>query len=222
MKDSYSPGQDPEIASVRSGEVHEDATHMGFFGAAAAGGGKQYRVLGRYKTLMVCIHTEIGLGILSLPSVCETLGLIPGLIAILGIGLLATYTAYLYLQFWRQHRHIDNVADLLRVLGGKPWGIVGSIGWIVNLTLTCASASLTMSVAFNTLSGHSVCTVGFVGIAVLICYVLSLPRSMNFVAYFSGTFSLLGEMVSHDEDHYLPHIVPITLITIIHIILVPV
>lgn len=187
MKLAYEATQDPETASVRSGDVQQgDATSAGFFGAAAAGGGKQYRVLGRYKTFMVCIHTEIGLGILSLPSVCKTLGLIPGLIAILGIGLLATYTAILYLQFWRKHQQIDNVADLMRVLGGKPWGIVGSIGWIVNLTLTCASTSLTISVAFNTLSGHTMCTVAFVGFAVLICYVLTIPRSMNFVAMYSG------------------------------------
>jgi amino acid permease len=119
-------------------------------------------VLGRYEAVMVLIHTEIGLGILSLPSVCETLGLIPALIAILGIELLATYTAYLFLQFWRKHQDVDNVADLLRVLGGKPWGIIGSVAWILNITLTCASASLTTSVAFNTLSGHSMCTVAFV------------------------------------------------------------
>lgn len=186
MKESYVSGADPESASVRSGDVQNDATQVGFFGAAAAAGGKQYRVLGRWKTLMVFIHTEIGLGILSLPSVCKTLGLIPGLITILGIGLVATYTAYIYLNFWRAHQQIDNVADLMRVLGGNAWGIVGSIGWIVNLTLTCSSASLTMSVAFNTLSGHSMCTVAFAGFAVLICFVLTIPRSMNFVSYFSG------------------------------------
>ena len=134
---------------------------------------KQYRVLGRYKAPMVMIHTEIGLRLLSLPSVYETLGLIPALIAIHGIGLLATYTAYLFLQFWRKHQDIDHVAGLLRVLGGKPWGIIGSVIWVLNMTLTCASASLTTCVAFSTLSGHSMCTVTFVGFAVLICHALT-------------------------------------------------
>ncbi|KAK3633143.1 hypothetical protein LTR56_015919 [Elasticomyces elasticus] len=167
-----------------------DATEMGAFGQAAAAGGKQYRVLGRWKAGFVFIHTEVGIGILSLPSVLKTLGLIPGLIAILGIGLLATYTAYVYLQFWRKHRHIDNVVDALRVLGGKPLAIVGGVALIINLSFACASSVLTMSIALNTLTGHSMCTVAFVGFAALVCYILCMPRSMNFVSYFSAPATL--------------------------------
>jgi hypothetical protein len=111
MKDTYHQDGDLENSSVLSGEV--SAAHLGAFGAAAAAGGKEYRVLGRWKAGLVFIHTEVGLGILSLPSVVETLGLIPGIIAIIGIGLVATYTAYVYLLFWRRYKHIDNVADAM-------------------------------------------------------------------------------------------------------------
>lgn len=184
---------DPDV-EVADGELAQvDATREGAFGHAAAAGGKQYRVLGRWKAGFVFIHTEVGIGILSLPSVLKTLGLIPGLIAILGIGILATYTAYLYLLFWRRYRHIDNLPDAMYVLGGKPLAIVGAVGLIINLSFACASSVLTMSIALNTLSGHSMCTVAFVGFAALVCYVLCMPRTMNFVSYFSG-MSLLSRI----------------------------
>lgn len=184
MEETTASKQDCEEAE---GEIlPADATHVGAFGQAAAAGGKQYRVLGRWKAAFVFIHTEVGIGILSLPSTLKTLGLIPGLIAILGIGILATYTAYVYLQFWRKYRHIDNLPDAMRVLGGRPLAIIGGIALMINLSFACASAVLTMSIALNTLTGHSMCTVAFVGFAALVCYVLCMPRSMNFVSYFSG------------------------------------
>lgn len=189
MKETQIHSQ-PDAESGSGNEVGQvDTSRGGAFGAAAAAGGKEYRVLGRWKTGFVFIQTEVGIGILSLPSVCRTLGLIPGLIAILGIGVLSTYTAYLYLLYWRKHRHIDNLPDAMQVLGGKALMIVVAVGLIVNLSLACASSALTMSVALNTLTGHSMCTVAFVGFSALVCYVLCIPRSMNFVAWFSGMHS---------------------------------
>jgi amino acid permease len=179
---------DVETASQEIGQSttnHEDATMNGAFGAAAAAGGKQFRVLGKWRTGIVLIHTEVGIGILALPSVLQRLGLIPGLLAILGVGILSTYTAYVLLLYWQAHRHIDNLPDALRVLGGRILAGVGAVGLIVNLSLACASASLAISVALNTLTGHSMCTVAFIGFAVLACYVLCIPRTMNFVAQFS-------------------------------------
>ena len=180
---------DPEVASEQTENVTSDgpvdATRVGAFGAAAAAGGEQFRVLGRWKAGIVLIHTEVGIGILSLPSVFQRIGLVPGLIAVLGIGLLSTYTAYVMLLYWRRYPHIDNMPDAMRVLGGKILAAVGAVGPIINLSLASSSATLAMSVALNTLTGHSMCTVAFIGFAALVCYVLCIPRTMNFVAYFS-------------------------------------
>jgi len=178
---------DPEVASEQAGEVlgEIDATRAGVFGAAAAAGGQQFRVLGKWKAGVVLIHTEVGIGILALPSVLQRLGLIPGLISILGIGILSTYTAYVMLLYWRRYPHIDNLPDALQVLGGKVLAGIGAVGLIINLSLACSSATLAMTVAFNTLTAHSMCTIAFLGISALVCYILCIPRTMNFVAYFS-------------------------------------
>ncbi|KAJ5289207.1 hypothetical protein N7478_002237 [Penicillium angulare] len=178
---------DTETASQQVGQVINeiDATAVGVFGAAAAAGGEQFRVLGKWKAAIVLIHTEVGIGILSLPSVFQKIGLIPGFLAILGVGALSTWTAYVTLLYWRRYPHIDNLPDALRVLSGNFLAAIGGVGLIINLSLACSSATLGMSVALNTLTGHSMCTVAFIGFACLVCYILCIPRTMNFVAYFS-------------------------------------
>lgn len=52
--------------------------------------GDEYRTLGRWRACVILITIEVGIGVLSLPSALKTLGLIPGIIAILGFGSLTT------------------------------------------------------------------------------------------------------------------------------------
>jgi hypothetical protein len=47
----------------------------------------------------VMIAETISLGILSLPSVLATVGLVPGFLLILGLGIIATYSGYVIGQF---------------------------------------------------------------------------------------------------------------------------
>ena len=51
----------------------------------------------------VMIAETISLGILSLPSVLATMGMAPGAIMILGLGVVATYSSYVIGQFKVAH-----------------------------------------------------------------------------------------------------------------------
>lgn len=57
-------------------------------GETAYGGveGTDFRTLGRLDTALIFITNMVGLGVLSLPTALQNLGLIPGIIAIVGIG----------------------------------------------------------------------------------------------------------------------------------------
>ena len=55
--------------------------------------------------------------------------------------------------------------------------------WL-NLCLICASANVTLSIGFNTISRHALCTIGFIGLPMLACWLLCIPRSMNFAGWF--------------------------------------
>lgn len=65
---------------------------------------------------------------------------------------------------------------------------------MIKVMMTCASASVTLSVSFNTLSNHAFCTVAFITIAIIACWVLCLPRTVKFVSQsgIPSTISILA------------------------------
>lgn len=67
------------------------------------------------------IAETISLGVLSLPSVLATIGFVPGIILIIALGLLATYTGYVLGQYKAAYPNVHNLADALEVMWG-PFG----------------------------------------------------------------------------------------------------
>jgi amino acid transporter len=159
-------------------------------------GGKSIRTMGLWDTVLVLVTNEVGLGMLTLPAILQTLGLVPGIIAILGLGLLSGYTAYELLQFYRRHPHVLNLVDMTRIVGGRPLEIITGLGLVFKICMSCGSATVTLSIAFNTLSNHSLCTVAFSAIGAVCCWVLCLPRTFKFVAHMGipSTISILAAM----------------------------
>ncbi len=154
--------------------------HGGMFGGE--NGGENYRTMGRWSTLFAMVTNQLGLGFLSLPSAVMTLGVVPGVIAIIGFGTITWYTGYEVYEFLCKYPHVVNIVDMVGVIGGRTGTIIAGVFLLIQLIMVSASAAITLSIAFNTLSGHVMCTVGFVGIACISCCVLCIPRSMQFVA----------------------------------------
>ncbi|KAM0415713.1 hypothetical protein ACHAPT_013329 [Fusarium lateritium] len=145
-------------------------------------GGKNFRTLKRWDTIFILFANQIGLGILSLPSTLKTLGIVPGLIALIGIGILSWYTAYELLQYYRLHPQVVNVVEMCRFVGG-PWleGVAG-VMMMIQVIFVAASAIVTLSIALNTISSHAACTVIFIFVACAACFLLCLPRTTKFVS----------------------------------------
>lgn len=160
-------------------------------------GGKDYRTMTRWDTVLVLVTNQVGLGILSLPKILQTLGLVPGIIAIIGLGLLSTYTAFELLQFYRAHPHCVNMVDMARVVGGVPFEIILGVSLLVKICMTCGSATVTIAIALNTISNHGMCTVGFAGVAAVGCWLLCLPRTFKFVSQtgIPSTISILAAVL---------------------------
>lgn len=127
-------------------------------------------------------QNQIGLGVLSLPLALQTLGIIPGIIAIVGLGILCGYTAYVLLQFYKQYPEIVNIADVGKKIGGRWLGIFIGVSFWVNLCMCAASCLITLSIALNSMSEHALCTVGFIAIITLVSFLLCIPRGMGFIA----------------------------------------
>ena len=131
------------------------------------------------------IAETISLGILSLPKVLATIGLVPGVILILGLGIIATYTGYVLGQFKLRYPHVHNMADAGEVLLGAAGREIFGIAQILFLLFVMGSHILTFSIMLNTVSNHGTCTIvfGIVGMAIsLIC---TLPRTLKRVSYLS-------------------------------------
>lgn len=144
-------------------------------------GGKK---LGMTRTALIFFTNQVGIGILSLPGMLHTIGLIPGIFTIIILGIIATYTAYILIQFYRQYPSIRDIVDVAKIMGGVPLQIIVGIANVLNLCLICASANVTLSIGFNTISNHALCTVGFIGLPMVACWLLCMPRTMNFAGWF--------------------------------------
>lgn len=149
-------------------------------------GGKNYRTMTRKDTILVLTTTQLGLATVSLPSILLELGIVPGLIAIVGFGLLSWYAGFQLLQFYKKHPHVVNIVDAARIVGGRPFAILTGVLVLVQLMFTCSSAIVTMSIALNTISRHAICTVGFMAVAAIFFYLICLPRTMKFVSMSGG------------------------------------
>ena len=64
------------------------------------------------------MKTQIGLGVLSFPSVFDTLGIIPGVILLCVIAGITTWSDYIVGVFKLNHRHIYGVDDVGQLLFG--------------------------------------------------------------------------------------------------------
>lgn len=115
----------------------------------------------------------------------HTIGLIPGIITIITLGIIATYTAYILIQFYRAYPQIRDIVDVAKIMGGRPLGIIVGVANVLNFCLTCASANVTLSIGFNTISNHALCTVGFIGLPMIACWLLCMPRTMSFAGWFA-------------------------------------
>lgn len=77
------------------------------------------------------MKTQIGLGILSIPGAFNTLGMIPGIICLLSVGVMITWSMYMIGVFKIRHRGIYGIDDV----GGLMFGCVGREVFALGFTL---------------------------------------------------------------------------------------
>lgn len=67
------------------------------------------------------MKTQIGLGVLSIPAVFDTLGFVPGLICLWMVAIITTWSDYMIGVFKLRHREVYGIDDA----GGLMFGRVG-------------------------------------------------------------------------------------------------
>ncbi|CAG8010930.1 unnamed protein product [Penicillium olsonii] len=145
----------------------------------------KYKVLKWWQGGLLMVAETISLGILSLPAAIAGLGLVPGLIILVGLGLLATYTGYVIGQFKWRHPHISSMADAGEVLMGSFGRELFGTGQLLFLIFLMASHILTFTVALNSITGHGTCSIVFGVVGLILSLLLSLPRTLEKMSWLS-------------------------------------
>lgn len=73
------------------------------------------------------MKTQIGLGVLSIPQVFDTLGLIPGLICLLAVAGITTWSNYVIGVFKTNHPEVYSISDAgYLMFGGVGREVLGT------------------------------------------------------------------------------------------------
>ncbi|GAA6011768.1 hypothetical protein JCM8202_004144 [Rhodotorula sphaerocarpa] len=168
----------------------------GVFGAGGSGKGQvNYRSVGWISTSILLMKSQIGLGVLAIPSVFHSLGLAPGIIILIVIGGLTTYADWYIGMFKLKHPQVYSVSDCGQLMFGRIGGEIFGVGYWLLMTLISGSAFLGLSVALNAISLHGTCTAVFVAVAAIATFPLASLRRLERIKWI-GWIGLASMIVS--------------------------
>lgn len=75
--------------------------------------------VGYLGTAALMMKTQIGLGVLSIPAVFDVLGLIPGVLCLIAIAFITTWSDYIVGIFKLNHPEVYGIDDVGRMLFGR-------------------------------------------------------------------------------------------------------
>jgi hypothetical protein len=77
------------------------------------------------------MKTQIGLGVLSIPAVFNSLGMIPGIICLLAIAIITTWSDYMVGAFKLRHPEIYGIDDVGQMLFGRIGKEVMGVAYVL-------------------------------------------------------------------------------------------
>ncbi|KAK0385497.1 hypothetical protein NLU13_6677 [Sarocladium strictum] len=109
--------------------------------------------------------------------------MIPGVIILLFIGALTTWSNYIVGVFKLRHRHIYGIDDVGMLLFGRIGKEVVAFVFMGFYVMTAGSAMLSISIALNALSEHGACTAVFVAAAFVAVMAVASVRTLGRIAW---------------------------------------
>lgn len=169
----------------------------------------QYRTCSWQKTAALLFSEYICLAIMSFPYSYSVLGLVPGLILTIVIALIVAYTSLTVWEMCMRHPECKDVCDVAEILfGNKAGRWFTIIIFLLNNIFIQGLHCLVGAKYLNTMTNHSVCTIGFSAIVAVIGWTCSLPRTFSTLsklatlsAFFTFVSVLLATIFSAIEPH---------------------
>ncbi|PNS16556.1 hypothetical protein CAC42_56 [Sphaceloma murrayae] len=145
------------------------------------------RTMSWQKAAWLLIGDQVCLAIMAQSWSLSVLGWVPGIITMLVAGALFWITSITMHKFIMKHPHITDIVEFGYEVFGKSnvaWYFTGFM-LLANNILLIGFHVLTGAKVLNTLSDHSLCTVAFSIIVMVMGIVLSVPRTLNHVSSMS-------------------------------------
>ncbi|KAJ7177001.1 hypothetical protein C8R46DRAFT_1213568 [Mycena filopes] len=141
----------------------------------------RYRTCSWQKTTALLMSEYICLAILSFPWSFSVLGMLPGVIVTIAVAASVQYTSYILWKFCMKHPEVRDVCDIGRIIfGGSEIAYnLTAVMFVLNNTFIQGLHCIVGAKLLNTLTGSSMCTITFSAITAIICFVFSLPRTLN-------------------------------------------
>lgn len=138
-----------------------------------------------WQKLTVCLIVEaIALGALSIPAAFATVGMVPGVILCVGLGLVAIYTSYVIGQVKLRYPAIDHYADAVKLIWGKFGYELTCVMFALFLILVVGSHALTGTIAWiRIVNRMDICALVWSIISAILLFALALPPSFSEFAF---------------------------------------
>lgn len=185
------------VMDIPADEKSTNESHDGDPMANQVQDGVEYQSMSWWQAGMVMVAETISLGILSLPQAMSTVGVIPGLILLLSLGVFASYSGLVIGQFKLQHPHIHSMGCAGQVLFGKWGGIIIGWGQFLFYIFVMGSHILTFAICMNTITDHGACTIVWMVVGTILSLVCTLPRTLKHLSYYSvaSFISIIGAVM---------------------------
>ncbi|KAI7186443.1 transmembrane amino acid transporter [Hortaea werneckii] len=190
MSEKYSPSHQSPGGSGKSHTEDVPGTRPAGYDNADVFGHEEGHDI-KYKTLswplvaILMIAEIVSNGMLSLPSSLAVVGIVPGLIIIVFLGIFATYTSWLLVKFKMNHPEVHNMGDAGYILFGAVGREVLAFGTVVFAVFATGGQLLAGQIALASLSDGKLCLMLYTGIFATPTLICSFPRTLDGLSWMS-------------------------------------
>lgn len=86
-------------------------------------------------TSALMMKTQLGLGVLSIPSVFDSLGIIPGIVLLCVVGAITTWSGHMVGVFKLRHREVYGIDDVGNLIFGRVGREVMAVAFCLRKSL---------------------------------------------------------------------------------------
>jgi amino acid permease len=155
----------------------------------------------KYKNLswplvaVLMIAEIVSNGMTALPSSLAAVGMVPGLVIIIFLGVFATYTSWQLVEFKLRHPHVHTMGDAGYIMFGPIGRELLAFGTCCFAIFACGGQMLAGGFALASLSDSKLCAMLYTGIFAIPTLLLSLPRTFHGLSYLS-VISVLSILIA--------------------------